>query len=835
MEESASNLFREVDKLFDDKSVNTHEFYYDTRMTQYCPIEDGYRSCYSDYQRINAIGTYVFMELDKKNRILNESDDERHLSYFIMWISHILYRRFEDNTFTLNSIYGKHLKNNFGNFNYWNLLHNKMYLANSNIAIMNILYLLFQQICDIIKLYQTEGVLGHEYVSKDLQIKIIYDYISKYIKSCRPYLELLDHLKTIYNNFIKTAKIKNAHREDVLKQLIELSSIEKPKYGHKLNSKGCKRIHQMLENNTSKLIQIGNSMLKEYDEKKKQNTPDLIEPQNMGYHYFYDDDLFDDDDDVDDAADTDDDTDDDDLGTPDDTKDDLSINTDNQNQNLDPKQGNSTGASENGIQMNDPSANSKSPSQGEAPGDKHDITPPKIEGSSTPLPIPMKQTQDDNSQQSHQTTDSHIPGGASSPSDSGSKGTGNIKDPQENKQGAAGGGIENGTDHQNDPNSNPLNSGTNQGNPNDGPADGKGDTDKGALNTCDGQDDKGGQVGGSNGDQGSQGGSGGLGGLGGSGDGPGSAPVGKGPQSTSGDPADTGQSFFRIALKGMDKLSNTFKFFEKHKKKITETKETINNLYNTSMSNIKTAYDNSRNFLNSIIDNISNQPEKVDMPSTLGGSQPGSNGTGGGLPTTNGPTPPQKDSPQTPPRTPHTSLSSSDPKDQPNVPQLSQGPPGNQSSDQNNQGGSKIPVANPVVKPENSVAKVKVNETTGIGDIYILKEYKQIVISIIFILIPITLAIMYKYLSSGWRKEMKRKKNMKKVMNTIGGKRPIQIIIKSGDTKKMTSPIIKPIRGGKKSLLSIYKLMQADPVPFINLFFLLIFFVYKRKLNYLEL
>ncbi|CAD2097400.1 PIR protein CIR protein [Plasmodium vinckei petteri] len=39
----------------------------------------------------------------------------------------------------------------------------------------------------------------------------------------------------------------------------------------------------------------------------------------------------------------------------------------------------------------------------------------------------------------------------------------------------------------------------------------------------------------------------------------------------------------------------------------------------------------------------------------------------------------------------------------------------------------------------------------------------------------------------------------------------------------------------KKSLLNIYKLIQADSVPFINLFFLVIFFVYKRKFKYLEL
>ncbi|CAD2092898.1 PIR protein CIR protein [Plasmodium vinckei brucechwatti] len=820
MEESAFNLFREVDKLFDTKSVNARKFYYDKRMTEYCPIENGNRSCYSDYQRINAIGTYVFMELYNTNRNLNGINDERHLSYFIMWISHILYRRFEDNTFTLNSIYDKHLKNNFGNFNYWKLLHNKKYLTNSNIAIMNVLYFLFQQILDTIKTIQTKDTQPHEYTNKALEFYLIYNKIFKHINPCGPYRELLNHLKTTYNKFIKIAKNKYANREDVLNQLIELSPKEK-KSGHNFNSKGCIKIHEKLNNNTSKLIQIGNSMLKEYAEKKTQNALNSVESQDMEYYYYHD---FDDDDGDDQDNEEGGDEDDDDLGTPDDTKDDLSINTDNQN--LDPKQGNSTGASENGMQMNDTSANSKSPSQGEASGDKHGITPQKIENTPTPIPVSMKQTRDDNSQQSHQITDSNIPGGASTPSDSGSKGTGNIKYPQENKQGAAGGeqkdsggDIGNGTNHQNDPNSNPLTSDTNQGNPNDGQDD-KGGSDKGPSNTGGGQNDKGGPVGGSNGDQGSQGGSD-------------SAPGASRSQIASWLSFDIGSSILGIASKGMEQLNNALDFFEKKKEQLTKVTDTIKDLYSTSVSNIKTAYDNSRNFLNSIIDNISNQPEKVDMPSSLGSSQPGSNDTGSGLPTTNDPTLPQKDSPQTPPGTPHTSLPPSDPKDQPIVPQLSQGPPGSQISDQKDQGGSQKPVPVPVTKPENSVTKVKGNGTTGIGDIYVLKEYKQIGISIIVLLIPIVLDIMYKYLYYGCGKKSKRKKNMKKVINSIGGKRQVQIIISSLNQKKQTKKSINSFNE-KKSLLNIYKLMQADPIPFINLFFLLIFFVYKRKRDTIE-
>ncbi|SCL87248.1 hypothetical protein PCHDK_000508000, partial [Plasmodium chabaudi adami] len=125
-----------------------------------------------------------------------------------------------------------------------------------------------------------------------------------------------------------------------------------------------------------------------------------------------------------------------------------------------------------------------------------------------------------------------------------------------------------------------------------------------------------------------------------------------------------------------------------------------------------------------------------------------------------------------------------------------------------NQGPQKT-VDSPVVKSKNCVIKVKGNETTGIGDIYVPKEYKQVGILIIVILIPITLAIMYKYLASGRKKELKRKKNMKKVINLMEGKRHMQIIIKSSSQKKQTKKSINPVYGEKSPSINIYKLMQA--------------------------
>ncbi|KEG00165.1 hypothetical protein YYE_04985, partial [Plasmodium vinckei vinckei] len=215
------------------------------------------------------------------------------------------------------------------------------------------------------------------------------------------------------------------------------------------------------------------------------------------------------------------------------------------------------------------------------------------------------------------------------------------------------------------------NSGSKQGDSLGGPGSGQVTTGNGTESTDDGEGDKGSQ--------------------GGSDTGPGAS----GSQSASWLSFDIGSSFFEIVSKGMEQLNNALDFVEEKKEQLTKVTDTIKDFYSTSVSNIKTAYDNSRNFLNTIIVHISSQPEKVDISDNSDNNKLGSGGTGDGLPTPNGSPPSQKDSPQTPSGTPYSSLPS-----------------------------------------ENPGTETKGNGITKIGDIYVLKEYKQIGISIIVLLIP---------------------------------------------------------------------------------------------------
>ncbi|SCL86520.1 hypothetical protein PCHAJ_000504900, partial [Plasmodium chabaudi chabaudi] len=328
---------------------------------------------------------------------------------------------------------------------------------------------------------------------------------------------------------------------------------------------------------------------------------------------------------------------------------------------------------------------------------------------------------------------------------------------------------------------------------------------------------------------------------------------------------------YTITSKGMEQINNASNFIISHKTKITEGIDNIRELYNTSVSNLKNTFNNFTEFFNNFIIDLSIDSKPIEKTPNSGDDQSGSGGSEGDPPTDNDPSQRQKDSdkqdstqqnshqpssdtPQTSqgsqalPTSPTPQITQTSPnsKDQPQEQQPPLGMPGNQNSDQKDQGPPK-PVATTVIKQENPGAKVKGNRITEIGDIYILKEYKKIVISIIVILIPIALAIMYKYLSLGRRKELKGKKNMKKTINMVGvnkttktvinssdGKKQIQIIIKSFSKKKKTKKSINSVYGEKSPSLNIYQHMQADPVPFINLFFLLIFFVYKRKRDLIE-
>ncbi|VEV56670.1 PIR protein CIR protein [Plasmodium vinckei vinckei] len=340
--------------------------------------------------------------------------------------------------------------------------------------------------------------------------------------------------------------------------------------------------------------------------------------------------------------------------------------------------------------------------------------------------------------------------------------------------------------------------------------------------------------------------------------------------STPGGSFDLGSSILKFILNGTDKLNKTSQFIQQNQKMFKDAKDKISSAYNDTVENLKNVYNVSSSHFNNIINNITSHLNQVGTPPKSSGKQsgPGSPIDGGNKlnqsPSNsqqNPPSPPpQQPPPPTPPQLPSppipTPITLPDPlKGSPQQKQpssqsqtITQHPP--QVPVKVNQPNHKTVVQ--FVKSLSSDLILKkpwnIFPTTwnGSGDckpeikfmnatlVCCTSEQCSLTgITVTLVLIPIILLIAYKYLSFGSSKKSE-KKNMKKVINFHDGKRKTKIIISSNDRSKDLKPVINSIGGKKDSLINIYNIIQADPMPFINLFFLLIFFVYKRKRDTIE-
>ncbi|CAD2088815.1 PIR protein CIR protein [Plasmodium vinckei lentum] len=338
--------------------------------------------------------------------------------------------------------------------------------------------------------------------------------------------------------------------------------------------------------------------------------------------------------------------------------------------------------------------------------------------------------------------------------------------------------------------------------------------------------------------------------------------------STLGGYFDWRSSFHGFLFDRTEIFNKSFQFIDKGRQTVKEVTNKISSAYSNTVGIVKGAYDKtvttvknayttSTNYISGAVSSITNQLSSFGT-FQLGDNKSGSNSLGGGVDTSDQSQPKSTPSLQSLSPSSSPSQTTSDPQtssDSPSLKSLDPQPiptynskcPIQQIASTDGNRASQISLSAQGTLPSSSTdpstqgngsttgTVVKMNEKSSIWCIAQNNKCDIMGISIIVISISIILTIIYKYLSLGCTSKSKRKKNVKKVINSIGGKRPVQIIIKSVGMKKMETPVINPVREKKKSLLNIYKLMQADPAPFINLFFLLIFFVCKRKLNYLEL
>ncbi|CAD2098347.1 PIR protein CIR protein [Plasmodium vinckei] len=854
MNDKTCDLLSEVDNFFTRGTVDEKKFNKFTKCHSYCPYEN---KCRNDYERINALGSYLFNEIREINKdFKGATSDKRYIEVFMMWLGDKLFKIENDYKITLEEYYKNNLEKFMGNFNYWEAIDSKKLYKRATIKKMNELYNLLSHICKLIIGYNTyiqnptknnRNRLGNY----SAQCISHYRAIISSANGCQPYLQLLDSLKMIYENFRMyqidyNNDIKETDKKLLLNRVQHLTRFKgvnqyllgvtaKPSFDDKECIEVKSKDEQIGEKNLSKKSQ---NKLKGTGPTKKPGT----EPQKKSS-----------------------------PSTP---------------------QGKPT-----------PPAPAKPPAaprvQPQPQPQPQQVAP--VQSADTQQTGPQKTdppappSQDGNSLQTPKTGEIHQ-NGQGGPGDGkggtsgekGGKSSGSVV--AQGDQGGSSGGSGDGKKNINPGLGNHGGSGTQvgtdggQGIPSSGASDGKGSqgitsSESGGASGGPGasksgqkasDSDKGNKDGGTNDGAGTPG-SGANGGGHTKGD-QGNPSVGSTDpaSSTSGISFDFWSPFREFLLNGTEIYNKTFQFIKENQQRLNDAKDQISNAYDNAVNNLKSAYSVSSSYFSDIISNISSQFNQVGTPPKPGNSgnstpqnndQSQKNG-GTSSPPTKDPPPkdPQpnsipttsKDQSQLPPQLP--------PSPTPQQPQPLNPIQQKQSSSQSQHITHNPPQISPpnpqkigqLVKSLSSDLILKkpwnIFPTTwnGSGDCkpeikfmnttLVCCTFEQCSLTgipVILVLIPIILLIAYKYLSFGSSKKSE-KKSMRRVINFHDGNRKTKIIISSYDNKKDLKPVINSVGRKKDSLLNIYKLIRADPMPFINLFFLLIFFVYKRKRDTIE-
>ncbi|VEV55381.1 PIR protein CIR protein [Plasmodium vinckei vinckei] len=693
------NVFGEIDALFNENVVIPNKF--DSKISlykEYCPN----RKCDTNRKRISALSRYLFMRLITYSK--NTYDE-----YFLMWLADKLFKihnkgKGKGNKITLDKAYDKYLKSNIQNFNYWALLYNVRGLKDADLRHMSEFYKLLKRICKTIIEYNKQHDKSTNLIMNSTEASNQYMLLYENIIGCKSYLYLLDNLKKIYVSFRLSVIRGNIRKNPNLLKLLQTFTTFNGEDSYfaigynklDFSDSGCKL--QYDDNIVQTLMKAKAQKEKKYNGTKGGDIKLATQLQSSGDQT---------------------------LNPPSGTRDSPSI-SDNGTDTL--------GSRGSIVDDSQKKANIKGSEQKDSEG---------------------KNVNQKDSQKDPSDPNIHTP--ASDPNQGGGLGG------SYNEAGSTG-SKSRGSDGV--PGSTSSESKGSDGGP--------GNTDSGSGSGTGGGKDSGAN-GGSSG-----GGSGVPGSLG---DGSGSGLIGG--SKTLGDQATTHSSeasngylsnLWRTHLNLMNYIPNVPDIYQSSKDILLSATNQVSSAYNSAMtiaqetydktvSTVKNVYIVSRNYIGDAVNSVTSQLNSFSISSQLGGNQSGFNSSGSVVDTPNysqqnpsqtspppipppstpqstqhSPQPLDQQLSQTPSGTSQNSLPSPNVKDQTNVPKLFQDSPQNQSSDQNDQGGSKIPV----VKPGNPGDEVKGNGTTGIGDIYVLKEYKQIGISIIVLLIPIALAIMYK-------------------------------------------------------------------------------------------
>ncbi|CAD2084740.1 PIR protein CIR protein [Plasmodium vinckei lentum] len=954
MDDKACDLLNEVDEYFNNRGVNVVKFNKFTKYHSYCPYEkiSKKNKCLNDYERINALGSYLFKEIMKIDKAYKWPDgDKRHIEVFMIWLGDKLFKIENDYKVTLEESYKNNLEPIVGNVKYWEGIDSKKLYKKATIKKMSDFYNLLNYICKLIIEYN-KNPDSKRLGNYSAQCISYYRAIHRSANECGPYLQLLDSLKMIYENYrmykmYNNYNIKENDKKLLLNRVKHLTTFQNEnryllpvnavldfdyvkcvdvrkndeKIGEQIASQKPKNPARGAQTRVSGNAQRGNTGYTKLPAKPAHVKPPASKPaappppkkaelppakptsaQTSGGKSSQK------------------------PRTPPKSETDHQSGTKDSGSNKENKDGGvSQPGSSKGKSKDDPQKKtgqvgtpSSGPKAGSQPtgvknqgsgtddqgkssdktgggadgqGDSGNQTqlsgnpphgnpviapsgagtiPPSVQPPEKPPTAPQPKPEakpgakDQTSQQNQTQPVAPVgPPAATPPSPS-------VQLPDPSQTNSQQTGQQQTDPLPADPSAPPSQDGSSIQTPQAGGSTSQNEPKDPGSNK--------GSIGGASGNKGDPNGGNGNSGGGVNGGGSGQGDQGN-PSGGSSDPASSTSGgsfnflspFLGFIFNGTNKFNQASKFVKENHQKFKDAKDKISDAYNNTVDNLKIVYNASSDYFNSVVSNITSQLNQVDAPSKTGSS--GNNSPQNSDPSQkNGnippfpPSSPQPNSLPTPPTNPPPKpsidpqqimppVSPSNPmsnptQDPPKVPlQQSQSPPQSKPTQINS---SSQQTVGQFVKSLSSDLILKkpwnIFPTTwnGSGDckpeikfmnttlVCCTSEQCSLTgITVTLVLIPIILLIAYKYLSLGSSKKSE-KKNMKRVIKLVDGNRKTKIIISSSDRNKDLKPVINLVGKKKDPLLNIYKIIQVDPMPFINLFFLLIFFVYKRKRDTIE-
>ncbi|SCL95927.1 CIR protein [Plasmodium chabaudi adami] len=178
----------------------------DTKIINKDPAIKGFCNngvCETNEAGINALVAYIFNQF---KRSIESNEYNKYDEYLLMWLSDKLFKihdksKDKDNEITLNQAYDTYLKNHKVNFNYWNFFYNIESLKESNLWYMSEFYKLLDKICKTITDYEKNRDEITNLITNSTECSNQYISIYNDIHKCQSYLDLLNKLKGIYDDF----------------------------------------------------------------------------------------------------------------------------------------------------------------------------------------------------------------------------------------------------------------------------------------------------------------------------------------------------------------------------------------------------------------------------------------------------------------------------------------------------------------------------------------------------------------------------------------------------------------------------------------------------------